>query len=127
MGERMRLDLYDGKYTYILYEDGRQVCLRYGEEWRDLCGDNLIRAMAHEIESLKEIVTLSPAKVVESPCTVCRSERNGGTYKNMPLCLDCYKNRADDVKEAYEKWAEKACLCQGFYKPRHCPVHGDKP
>lgn len=49
----MRIDLYDGKYTYINDEKGQRA-LRYGEEWRDLIGDGFIMAMAQEIERLQE-------------------------------------------------------------------------
>lgn len=52
----MRFDLNNGKYTYI-FEDGNQSALRYGEPWRDLVGDNLILAMAQEIERLRERVS----------------------------------------------------------------------
>lgn len=55
----MKIDLCDGKYTYILDEDtGVQEVLRYGEPWRkdDLLGDNLVLAMAHEISNLKYLL-----------------------------------------------------------------------
>jgi len=52
----MKIDLENGKYTYIFEEDtGKQYALRHGEDWRALTGDNLIYAMACEIERLKEI------------------------------------------------------------------------
>ena len=35
----------DGKYTLIERTPGHLVALRYGEEWRDLCGDHLIYAL----------------------------------------------------------------------------------
>jgi hypothetical protein len=49
----MKIELAGGKYTYI-FENGKHCALRYGEEWRDLTGDNLIYAMACEIERLQE-------------------------------------------------------------------------
>ena len=55
----MKIDLCDGKYTYILDEDtGVQEVLRYGEPWRkdDLLGDNLVLAMAQEINNLKYLL-----------------------------------------------------------------------
>lgn len=51
-----RIEISDGKYT-IIHDNGRDLrALRYGEEWRDLVGDNLVMAMAQEIEDLRERV-----------------------------------------------------------------------
>lgn len=47
-----RIELAEGKYTYI-NDNGNQRALRYGEEWRDLTGDNLIYYMGVEIQQLK--------------------------------------------------------------------------
>ena len=52
-GEALRVTVDDGKYTVIQQADGRMRALRYGEEWRDLTGDGLICALAHEVESLR--------------------------------------------------------------------------
>ena len=35
-----KIDLCDGKYSVIYdLETGQSECLRYGEKWRELCGD----------------------------------------------------------------------------------------
>lgn len=47
-----KLDLDDGKYTYIRYKEGGQEALRCGEKWRQLSGDNLIYYMGCHIEEL---------------------------------------------------------------------------
>jgi hypothetical protein len=47
-----RIELYDGKYTYINDEQGQRA-LRHGEPWRDLVGDGLVLAMAQRIEELE--------------------------------------------------------------------------
>ena len=44
----------DGKYTYRQYKDGSQEALRHGETWRDLCGDNLVRCLAWELNEARE-------------------------------------------------------------------------
>jgi len=51
-----KIELMDGKYMVIneLEEGGGFRALRYGEEWRNLVGDNLVLAMAYEIEELRE-------------------------------------------------------------------------
>ena len=45
-----------GKYTVILPEGGDTEfrALRYGEEWRNLCGDNLVFNLAHELHEARE-------------------------------------------------------------------------
>jgi len=48
----------DGKYTVVL-GDNKFRALRYGEEWRDCCGDNLIFYLATELdEARKEVIEL---------------------------------------------------------------------
>jgi hypothetical protein len=50
----MRVDIADGKYTYI-FEEGRASALRYGQPWeRDVVGDKLLYCMAAEVESLRQ-------------------------------------------------------------------------
>ena len=62
MSEGFRIDLCDGKYTYILTTDYKQRVLRYGEEWRNLVGEGFILAMAIEFdEQRKKIATLRAA------------------------------------------------------------------
>ena len=54
MGRTIELD--NGKYT-VMYDENNQYpmkCLRYGEEWRDLVGDNLIFWLCAKIEELEE-------------------------------------------------------------------------
>jgi hypothetical protein len=53
MIEVHRIDLMDGKYTYIRWDNGSSEVLRHGEKWRDVTGDNLIYAMACMIEDLQ--------------------------------------------------------------------------
>lgn len=50
--DKTRINVADGKYT-IAHERGANLrVLRYGEEWRDACGDNFTLACAQEIERL---------------------------------------------------------------------------
>ena len=49
------IKLDNGKYT-IIYDKNNQYpekCFRYGEEWRDLVGDNLIFWLCKRIEDLE--------------------------------------------------------------------------
>lgn len=74
------IDLENGKYTVVdsLSEGGRFYAQRYGEDWRDLTGDNLILAMFYEIESLRhEVNQLTDNK-----------EQYDSTIKNMDALAD---------------------------------------
>lgn len=42
-----------GKYTVIQNADGSLKALRYGQEWQDLTGNNLVLALAQEIDRLR--------------------------------------------------------------------------
>ena len=46
--------VYGGKYTVIQDNKGGLKALRYGEEWRDCCGDGLILALAQEVDELRQ-------------------------------------------------------------------------
>ncbi len=52
-GDMLRVTVADGKYTLVQDKDGKQVALRYGQEWRDLVGDNLTLALGHELEAAR--------------------------------------------------------------------------
>ena len=64
-----RIELDDGKYTVIneLGKGGGLKALRYGEEWRNLAGDNLILAMFHKIEELQEELIKTRKCILEGP------------------------------------------------------------
>lgn len=49
----IRIDLEGGKYSVLHYCGTNLHALRHGEPWRDLAGDGLVLAMAHEIEALR--------------------------------------------------------------------------
>jgi hypothetical protein len=50
-----KISLYDGKYEVIHNSNPYEFkALRYGEPWRDLCGDNLILQMFFRILELEE-------------------------------------------------------------------------
>lgn len=60
----MRVELEDGKYTYICHEDGTAEALRYGASWkRDLSGDKFVYCMAAEIVSLRQQLTDAKAAI----------------------------------------------------------------
>jgi hypothetical protein len=52
--ELLRVDIESGKYTIVRDAAGRLTALRYGEPWRDCCGDGMILALAYEVLNLRE-------------------------------------------------------------------------
>lgn len=54
MADRLRIKVDGGKYEVVQPETGGAHALRYGEAWRDLTGDNLILALAYELEEARE-------------------------------------------------------------------------
>jgi hypothetical protein len=57
MSNPTHVTVCDGKYTVIYdFDTGQSECLRYGEPWRDLCGDKMVLALFDEIVELREKV-----------------------------------------------------------------------
>jgi len=66
------VDLCDGKYTVIYdLETGQSECLRYGEKWRELCGDKMVLAMFDRIVELEDGIRQHLARH-ENGCTQLR-------------------------------------------------------
>lgn len=61
--ERLFVELDNGKYTVIQDDNGSLYALRYGKEWRNLCGDNLIYHLAVEVTELREKINNLEAKI----------------------------------------------------------------
>jgi hypothetical protein len=55
----LSVTVYNGKYTVVQDHKGVLRALRYGEEWRDCCGDGLILALAKEVDELRKLVKLA--------------------------------------------------------------------
>lgn len=50
----LKVDVEGGKYTVIQEQGGTLKALRHGEEWRDLCGDNMVYCLAVELEEARK-------------------------------------------------------------------------
>lgn len=50
------LTLEDGKYALVLHPDGKFEALRYGQPWRDLCGDKMVLCLMQRIQALESQV-----------------------------------------------------------------------
>jgi hypothetical protein len=51
---KLNVSICDGKYTVIQEPTGETRVLRYGEEWRDVTGDNVICGLAWELQESRE-------------------------------------------------------------------------
>lgn len=51
--DALRVVAGDGKYTVVQDRDGQLFALRHGKPWRVCVGDNLILALAQEVENLR--------------------------------------------------------------------------
>lgn len=69
--DELKLDVTvgDGKYTVQMNSDGRLVALRYGEEWRDCCGEGLIYQLAATVQELRERLNRRPSSKAEQVVT----------------------------------------------------------
>ena len=50
----LNVSICDGKYTVIQEPAGGTRVLRYGEDWRDVTGDNVIGGLAWELQESRE-------------------------------------------------------------------------
>lgn len=62
------IDLEDGKYTLCLHSDGRLEALRYGEPWRELCGDKLVLCLMQRVQALESKVEDLHNELLEDNC-----------------------------------------------------------
>ena len=95
----IKIQLADGKYTYIRHEDYRQEALRYGEPWRDLVGDNFVWAMADELTAANERIKV---RNTENDLLLRRiGELVGFNGKNV-VALTAEREVSDKLERALE-------------------------
>lgn len=116
-----KVDLANGKYTYIRYKNSPQAALRYGEEWRerDLIGDNLIYYMGCKIEELQNALFSQPVADEELRKAVEQLEHRmsvgncytliGEDYKALKTLLRAVKQVSPDSKQRPCKCCKKPC------------------
>jgi hypothetical protein len=54
----LQVSICDGKYTIVQEANYGTKVLRYGEEWREVTGDNVILGAAYEIDELRKYIKL---------------------------------------------------------------------
>ena len=96
----MRIDLEDGKYTYVLNDDesGSQYALRHGAPWRDLTGDKFVYCMAAKIEEQAERIKEMEAERGDSQfCAGCNDAAK--TIEKQAAALKLARQVLMSVKE----------------------------
>ncbi len=68
MTDRLRVTTSDGKYTYLIREDGSTAALRYGEPWIEstalITGNGMTMALAHDLDAEREKTRALTAELV---------------------------------------------------------------
>ncbi len=110
----MTLDVMieNGKYRVIQDNEGNLRTLRYGEEWRDCCGDNLIYCLAAEVERLREQITthcpdtLNPSEAVYgfAAWLTCRNKKT--VMSDAASIVELVKQfcKVNSLPEVSEQW-----------------------
>lgn len=106
----MRIDLEDGKYTYVLNDDepGSQYALRHGAPWRDLTGDKFVYCMAAKIEEQAERIKELESEV-QSYELIVRAEDI--RIKKQSAALKLASLALSEGVEYVEEPPEKNCTC----------------
>jgi len=83
-----------------------------------------------QIEGVELILKALHERSDEKGC-IASSDLAKGIEKNLLTTNDKNEfvkaNILKDKQEVTEKKYKSKCICRGFYKPKHCPVHGDNP
>lgn len=94
----LNVTVSNGKYTVIQDKRGHLKALRYGEPWRrDLTGDNLVLALAEEVQELREAIAGSNKVLLDNSetidalfrriCPVCDNMIKDPSAKACLACL----------------------------------------
>ncbi len=96
----LNVSICDGKYTVIQEPTGGTRVLRYGEEWRDVTGDNVICGLAWELqESRKCIKRLEESRTVAA----ANSLANMLSYEDAITKIKRLEKAGDDL----ESWLDR--------------------
>jgi hypothetical protein len=102
---RLHVEIEDGKYTVIQEDTGTLHALRYGEPWRDLCGDKLVYCLAAEVEALRDEV-----KRLERDNSVLQND-NQDLFTKWSTGKEPALKDAEDKAERYRKVLQEAENC----------------
>jgi len=99
MSDRINVTVADGKYTFIMREDGSMTALRWGDEWpafKNKDPDNLHLALAQEIvhlrvevEKSKHEKPLTSAALAEALGAFWNASINEARNRDSSVAVDC--------------------------------------
>ena len=108
MNYQLNVTVGDGKYTVQQDDGGRLTALRYGEPWRDWCGDGLIYQLAAEVQNLRE-------EFAESRSRARKLENFIKEYETKPstqaaLVISSQRDRLNELGKELDKALEELLL-----------------
>ena len=86
------VSICDGKYIIIQAPTGTTRVLRYGEEWRDVTGDNVIGGLAWELQEARERI-----KRLEEDLMDAKNQ-----YAVLVADVALYEDRGERIKQLEE-------------------------
>ena len=99
-----RLKLDNNKYEIIEdLEHGIFKCLRNGEEWRDLVGDNLILSLVDKIQELENENSVLKDKIRKKQSFTCKP-LNKEKKEFLKECCDITSSENIDFNKVMEEY-----------------------
>ena len=95
----VNISICDGKYTVIQAPTGTTRVLRYGEEWRDVTGDNVIGGLAWELQEARDRIKRLEA-VVNDPHALWTNWLRGDV--KLPVGIGDVRQYQDCIKRLEE-------------------------
>ena len=106
----LNVTICDGKYTIIQASNGGIRVLRYGEEWRDVTGDNVIGGLAWELQEAREhIQRLEDARTKAAANSLANMISYEGAINKI--------NRLEKAGDDLAKIIERDYATTGFTEP----------
>ena len=84
----LNVSICDGKYTVIQEPTGETRVLRYGEEWRDVTGDNVIVGLAWELQESRERIKRLEDRIHRAAMAFFRDGSDGQVASGMLVILE---------------------------------------
>lgn len=106
----LNVSICDSKYTVIQEPTGGTRVLRYGEEWRDVTGDNVICGLAWELQEARERIKRLEESRTKS---VCNNLTNMISYEGAINKIKQLEKAGDDLA----KIVERDYATKGFTEP----------
>ena len=109
----VNISICDGKYTVIQAPTGTTRVLRYGEEWRDVTGDNVIGGLAWELQEARDRIKRLEEDLMDAKnqyavllADVALYEDRGERIKRLEKALDevYHAGRVGASLRAKEEW-----------------------